>query len=674
MINELYRLSETLIGAEIPLEADHNLRRNLPNGDCFRIWLDNNGSVSDVELLPVDLTKSLSKFGDNQSTFPAFNIAPLYRVSATKDKELFDNIQNGKANPDSEILKSICVFDNWGKKRINQVNACLHKRFPAQSDCGIFSELLNLCGSTNAKTFRAELEQWVWNKLLKKEDINVCLAILIYKGNPQKDNSSEDDCGSLSIMLDLQNWEKYGRPVASESTSNQINKALLEADQSASIDAPLTDTYDAFGSEYADVGKPMPSVRIVAGFDVALRGMFSEQRCQFRYNNADDASYPITPRNRMRTQAALKWIADPKHENAMWKIIDGEAILLVYPDKLPDIIPKYATLFASAKTDTAARFEDVSKGFIKTLSGIPPDKRPEQIQVFTLRQIPPALSKRARVDLSQSLTVAALVQSAGDWQCGFKNIPELDRVNSDVLFPLEVYKTINQVWKMDGETKKSVPQMRYYQGIELLLNVMRKSQIEYHLRGLLANCAGLVIYMGNKLSKERRGKLSIKHKGAVSKFLPLVGMLLYKLGCKKEDYMESYAFLLGRVLKLSDSLHALYCEKKRDGEIPAQLVGNALFVTASENPDQALALLGTRMCPYIAWAKQSDDRLAWWHLKQFEDVMAKVGPKITAELRCTDFDKAQLFIGYLAKFPNMKDEARPDEELPTTNKEDKASE
>ncbi len=138
--------------------------------------------------------------------------------------------------------------------------------------------------------------------------------------------------------------------------------------------------------------------------------------------------------------------------------------------------------------------------------------------------------------------------------------------------------------------------------------------------------------------------------------------------------MDSYAFLLGRVLKLSDSLHALYCEKKRDGEIPTQLVGNAVFVTASENPEQALALLGTRMCPYIAWAKQSGDRLAWWHLRQFEEVMAKIVPQTTAGLRYTDFDKAQLFIGYLAKLPNTKDEAGPDDGLSITNKEDKSSE
>lgn len=672
MINELYRLSETLVDANIPLKADHNLRRNLPTGDCFRIWLDDNSSVSDVELLPVDLTKTLSKFGDNQSTFPAFNIAPLYRISSTEDKELFDRIQNDKTKLDLEALKSICTFDNWGQNRHNQVNACLHKTFPTQLNCSTLCALLNLCQAIDAQTFRAELEHLVWNKLSKKEDIDVCLTLLIYKGTAQKDDNPEGDCGSLSIVLDLQNWEEYGYPVASKATSDQINTALLEADQKATLDTPLTDTYDAFGFQYADVGKPMPSVRIVAGFEVALRAMFHEQHCQFRYNKADDASYPITPGNRMRTQTALKWIVSPEHEDEMWKLIDREAVLLVYPDKLPNIPLQFTDLLGTI--ETAARYENKSKDFIQTLRGIPLDKKPNRIQVLTLRQIPPATSKRARVDLSQSLTVDALVQSAVDWQRGFQNIPELDRVDADVLFPLEVYKTINQVWKMDGETKKNVPQMRYYQGIELLLNTMQQSQIVYHLRGLLSNCAGLVIYTGNELSKEKRGKLGGKHKAAVGKLLPLLGMLLYKLGYEKEDYMENHAFLLGRILKLSDGLHALYCEKKRDGEIPTQLVGNAVFVTASENPGQALALLGTRMCPYVAWAKQSGNKLAWWYLRQFEEAMSQIGPKTTAELRYTDFDKAQLFIGYLAKIPNTKDKAGQDDELPITNKEDITSE
>ena len=67
--------------------------------------------------------------------------------------------------------------------------------------------------------------------------------------------------------------------------------------------------------------------------------------------------------------------------------------------------------------------------------------------------------------------------------------------------------------------------------------------------------------------------------------------------------MENAAYLTGQMLRISDELHARYCMKKREGDVPPQLAGNAVFNTAAENPIQALSILCTRMTPYIAWAK-----------------------------------------------------------------------
>ena len=95
---------------------------------------------------------------------------------------------------------------------------------------------------------------------------------------------------------------------------------------------------------------------------------------------------------------------------------------------------------------------------------------------------------------------------------------------------------------------------------------------------------------------------AIKAKQAV--YFPILGLLLYKSGITKEDYMQDTAYSIGQLLKISDELHALYCEIKRDGEVPPQLAGNSVFVTASETPAQAVALLCTRIIPYIARADQ----------------------------------------------------------------------
>ena len=68
--------------------------------------------------------------------------------------------------------------------------------------------------------------------------------------------------------------------------------------------------------------------------------------------------------------------------------------------------------------------------------------------------------------------------------------------------------------------------------------------------------------------------------------------------------MEELAYLLGELLHVSDELHTLYCRIKRNGDIPPQLAGSALFVTAGEMPYQALSQLSTRLNPYLSWAKQ----------------------------------------------------------------------
>ena len=68
--------------------------------------------------------------------------------------------------------------------------------------------------------------------------------------------------------------------------------------------------------------------------------------------------------------------------------------------------------------------------------------------------------------------------------------------------------------------------------------------------------------------------------------------------------MEELAYLLGQLLHVSDELHAFYCKVKRNGDIPPQLAGSALFTTAGEMPFQALSQLSIRLNPYISWAKQ----------------------------------------------------------------------
>lgn len=130
--------------------------------------------------------------------------------------------------------------------------------------------------------------------------------------------------------------------------------------------------------------------------------------------------------------------------------------------------------------------------------------------------------------------------------------------------------------------------------------------------------------------------------------------------------MNEMPYLIGQLLHVADELHTLYCNAVRGGSIPPQLIGNALFITACETPSAAVSQLSLRIVPYLAWAKQyrhknitKDGEESWragWYLRLFEETANQLIPTLSEKSRFSDFEKAQLFLGYLASFPKKNTE------------------
>jgi hypothetical protein len=204
--------------------------------------------------------------------------------------------------------------------------------------------------------------------------------------------------------------------------------------------------------------------------------------------------------------------------------------------------------------------------------------------------------------------------------------------------------------------------MKYYDGMNLLLDLPSMSNITNLMHILMANSCGLVQFISNE---QHFGRVnSYFHSQATGSILRVVGLLLYKCNYIKEKYMNDTAYLVGQILKISDELHAFYCKVVRDNEVPPQLAGNSVFVSATEAPGQALAQLCLRMNPYIAWAKQyqtkciiDKDKESWragWFLRLYENAMDRMRLLLSKETRFGVFEKAQVFIGYLASFPQKE--------------------
>jgi hypothetical protein len=693
MLNELHTLSNTLSSKGISIKEWHReykpLRKVTNKAPCIRIWISNDGYICDIESIGAELAQSLRKYGNNQRTFPAFKIFPLYRITDSEQISALEDIEKGNTKLDITKIQSWCLNNNWRKSLINKVDNSIHntaqamleqikKSGSAQNNAVV--PLINLVsGFTNEpdRSFRTALETCIYAKLQKREDVNLALSMLFHKVNP-KAKDPEKDCGDLAVILDLSDWRHHGGyPVASGYTTEWINEILLISNQANTELQSETIESDAFGMPFVNPNEPMPSVKL-SGFEVTLRSMFNGQPCQYRYNQIDDGSYPIANENRARTKQSLEWIAglDKKsdREGVTWRKVDKNEIVFVYPSKLPDVLPRFASIFGSSQAEnqerTKARFENVAEEFIKTLQGIPVYEKPDFIQIFTIRKIDKA---RSKVIFTHKCSPEQLILSAESWTAGCDNIPQNNLGKRATPFPLQVAKSVNNVWKQNGELaqgKTAVERMKYYQGMELLLDVMQESMVYNYLHILLVNSSGLAMYLGNWIHsgskcKDKADKKNLeKLKQEAALLLSIIGLLLYKNNKRKEKYMENMAYLVGQILKISDELHTLYCKVVRNGDVPPQLAGSALFVAAGETPSQVLAQLSLRMNPYITWAKQyrfknidEKDKESWkaaWYLNLYENIANKLKLVMTDSIRFNDYDKAQLFIGYLSSFPKRE--------------------
>jgi hypothetical protein len=419
----------------------------------------------------------------------------------------------------------------------------------------------------------------------------------------------------------------------------------------------------------------MPSVKLPGKIgEVKLRSMYHEHLCQYRYQLIDDISYPINKDNRMKMKKSLEWLKDPKREGKTWGMVDIDEIIFAYPSAIPQVDIRFTAFLGASGDATPEKFENIAKDVIQSLKGIQSVTKSENIQVFTIRKMDKA---RSKIVYYRNYGTERIIRSVKIWQEACANIPPFSfrawpeksakGIKPEILkpetpAPLQIAKIVNKIWKMTGIPAGEIKKIKYYQGLDLLFE-NHQTEIESYLLGtLISNISALILHLGNRLHAGEVLQYKFSRENHVF-VLPLLGLLLYKHNCYKEDYMENIPYLVGQILKISDELHALYCKIVRDEEVPPQLAGNSLVIAALETPVHAFTLLGTRMIPYIAWAKQyrakdvkvkgKESWRARWYLGLYAQNATVLGKKweVEKKYRFNDSEKAQLFIGYLANFP-----------------------
>lgn len=670
MLNELYQLSIALQAAAITPCDWHKDFKSLPKANekkpCYKITLGSNSKIADIVPLGNDFSGLLRKWEpSNGNSFPAFNIPPLYRVVAQDRKKMIEQWRKGKSVVNGKQLRCWCEeshAQNWDKNTASKLNRCLLE-IPKALALKLgnipetFIAVQNLfvkCATFSDTSFRDVLEECIWSKIEKGEQVSQILPFLVYETDPDK--TPEKDRGSLSVFLDVQMWTEY--PVAHEKTIAWINERLIEYKNEA---PPQTkNVADAYAHPNAGDDEKFPEVRLPILGAVKLRAMNKESPCQQRYGTIDASSFRVGGESRRRMKGALEWLGDPIREGLTWGRIPGKELLFAYPSVMPPLPLKLASCFGACNVDDGpARFEQYARDVVLGLSGLIKPLKAIDLEIFSLRKMDKA---RTKVIFHRSYTAQRLADAAKDWQNGCMNIPhirfstwgdkksERRSVEPASPFPLQIAQCLNQVWKLDGTTENNISVISRTAGIELLLDEQPSPRLVAHLlTTALKNGKGLLLSMGNQMHKGEA--LSIKGIDQQKQWLPaIMGLLLHKIGVRKEDYMNEAPYLIGILLKVSDDLHALYCKEVRKEKLPPQLLGNALMVSALESPTQALAQLALRIAPYLGWAKTNSSKsvgLSRYFLKAYGEYAGKLKDQILPS-RLGDAERAQLLLGYLA--------------------------
>lgn len=354
-------------------------------------------------------------------------------------------------------------------------------------------------------------------------------------------------------------------------------------------------------------------------------------------------------------------------------------ILFAYPSRLPETLPDLAGMLGDADEtgeDSSETFSTLAQKVTDALHGGTNDTMDCEIRVFVLSKMDKA---RTKVMESSRYGAAHVVRSAEQWQEGCQSIPPIEircfgKNRGDnpswqkprIPFPAEVAWCLNTVW-MSGkdDNGERISRAKSSHGVTITdsLCLLLGKGIELRhvanraLGTVIRNASSLLLALGHSHAAGKVHKTDNKKNSKQLLLLPsIVGLLLFKLGHTKGELMATPAFLVGRLFNIADSLHLQYCKQVRNS-IPPQLVGNALMATAQEEPIKALSMLWSRIKPYYAWAQTLKEGehvgLVRYFLKHLGEASDQL-KDLELPSRCTDADKAQMLLGYLAKLESDK--------------------
>jgi hypothetical protein len=723
MLNELSQGADSLerLGTVAP-SRHPRINPMGKNRDLLVVSLDDAGNPARIEVLPGETAANLFRVehGSAGSSFPGFNIpTPLRRLDEASADALKPVVEKllalgkNKNSSAAEIKESIRALFTLSKV---QTSSARQQQQFQWSCCELVSELAELlprelAGLKNVTTL---LEMLVKSKPTLPSFIESLAGLMVdqnaeferrqlllfqevlfgtldwKKRAPEiaspdywKEKVKQDKNANQPVYLDLAAPDTAFCRVAHSETSTLINAALIQAQSNAAAGEPGQGSLaeDAFG-ETAELQDKFP-----AGPKVAELGnvkLFSvntnEVQALQRYGFKGSQSFPVSSARVQKMSDALLYLASEDKRGITCRAIpsaqpDKRDLLVAYLEGEPEGRAQLAEMFGGeVNAFSDADFEAIAQPVLEMLEGKVITNPNLNVRLLAFCPIDKA---KKQISLNRSLRVRDVIRAARDWEAGARNVPQVsvwfyDKNTKQSVFrshtapcPLELASVVNRVWSADAKNGFSSTYQRALSvgdayDVFLADAPLARQKAKLAMELLIARMGAVLTALGAAKTARDRNPLSEPVRWQSVKTIALLGILLHQLGHDRKNFMQEPITQIGRLLALADSLHQQYCKHVRKGDSPSQLIGNALFNTALEQPVFALARLAERLTPYQAWARtfQSNDPEAGVGLvKYFLGEIAACTARIHLDelpQRMTDADKAKLLLGYLADHPKTE--------------------
>jgi len=687
MINELYTMSLSLERQGLIQPIAHRDVGHPKNNPGLMIEIDTNGNPVSIDY--IDKKKFVGLFRHskgNHKSFPVIGIKkPL--LLAPVNKVLLESLAWDKFDTASKDI----IISEWTKEQLLPIcenneelaSLCeLIRRFPKNSEeTKDFNKKIVIFIHKHIKEIKEPLKKLVQDILIGSWD----------------DNKNTYVPKTQQIIFDIDDAYNYTYNVRDERLWKFLIGKLCDRDNPANIDftdKPMEICYLTGEKQIIENNKyPNPNLNVIGNTFLYNKNVKVESHKRYGLKGLD--AYKASKLVVIQMENALAVLNDKSKEDITWTRIPGSTpikrngktvihpnLLLTYVVQAPNINEKIAKMMGNSTSheQEKERFEVLAKQICSRL------RKETEINPFTIVQVIVihAIDKsRKQILLSQSYTADVIISGTDKWQEASKASPpiryrfwergEWKEVSTYCPYPGEIIDIISKQWRAEREENQTIlrntlkPSITLKDVYDIFIPMTgEKNKCYTVLEQALRSFQMLMLFMGHC---DNRKEVLAKNKTAIFNTClaaSLLSILLFKLGFRKEDIMHSTGYQIGQVLKLADILHREYCkgiqknysinsqdseDNKKYYHLPPQLIGNSHMAIALDSPNKALSMLSERIRIYLAWTDTEMDKkaaLAKWAKNHMENICLELGT-MDIPNEFNDVQKAQLFLGYLAK-------------------------